>query len=156
MPTTKTPEQIALIRLAFNSNGRPGVLESIVRAEHEKVWDVTVDMAGLLRTYAEFNCPNVVKFAEFLAIHGDKIKEVGSGSIDLSGVTQDEFSIVGALSLQELYIGSSDGKITPLQWLRYLANGLPGLPPEQIQAFDDICSDFYLFATAVETDGDVL
>ena len=156
MPTKRTSEEIVRIRPAFNSNGRIGAFEGIVRTGHEKTREVRVDLPKLKRIYTGAQCLNVANLVEYLATNGAGVREIGSGSIDLAGVSKGEFSMEDALSLQELYIGNPHRNITPLQWLTYLADGLSNLLPEQVRVFDEICGDLYLMATAAEITRDDL
>lgn len=146
MSPKMTPEEVALARPAFNSNEGPGTLESIVRAGHEKTRNVVVDVASLKRTYAELNCPGVVKFIDFL-ISDDELQEIGSGSIDLAGVAHKPATVERMMSLQELYIGNPRLGLTPLQWLTHLSRGLSGVPPAQIKIFDRFCGELIDFAS---------
>ncbi len=151
MASRRTSEEIARIRPAFNSNGKPGILESIVRTGRERKQNVTVDVEKLRSIYGELGCASVVRLIEFLASDKGGIQELGSGSIDLAGATQEPFSIEGAMSLQELYIGNPRTNLSPLQWLMYLAEGIQAVVPEQRKVFDEICRDFLAMHAAVRS-----
>lgn len=138
-----TREEFELVRPAFNSNGRFGLIEMIVRTAHERHPSKVLYFDDLVSRYKRLNCVGVLELIKFLVSEKEKgIQEIGSGSIDfLWVVTKKEFSIESAMSLLELYIGNPKLGITPLQWLFYLSEGLGKLIPEQIKAFDDFCGE---------------
>ncbi len=152
MSPNRTDEEIKRIRPAFNSNGKPGILESIVQTGIERRISIPIDINSLKRKYAELGCPGTVKLIEFLSADGKEIQEIGSSSIDVAGVTIKPFSVENALSLQELHIGSRRSNVSPLQWLTYLADGLDKVTPEQIKIFNDICLEFATTQEAVRRD----
>lgn len=137
----KTIEEIEKIRPAFSSNGKPGILEGIVRSGREKEADRIVNVNYLKERYAKLGCLGVVKLITYLISKESDVTEIGSGSIDWYGVTSGPFSPENAQSLQELYIGSHHAHLTPLQWLSYLSDGIETVIPEQRKAFDDICEE---------------
>ncbi len=149
MQQSKTSEQIARVRPAFNSNGRLGILESLVRTARERCTNIQVDVPALKIKYAKLGCTGVVGLIEFLFHEGEGLTEVGSGSIDLNGVTQESFSLESALELQELYIGNPRIGMTPLQWLAYLAEGIDEVIPEQVECFDEICKELTKISSSV-------
>ena len=146
----RTAEEVALIRPAFNSNGRSGILEMIVLARKERAALAIVDISNLKKKYADLGCVGAVALIEVLSSKKETPKEIGSGSIDFTGVTQGPFSIEGAMSLQELYIGGRRTGTTPLIWLAYLAEGIHGVMPLQRKAFDEICAEFSAISTALD------
>ncbi len=150
MKPKRTPEEIALIRPAFNSNGKLGLIEMIVRTVHERHPSKVLYFDDLVSRYKKLECFGVVKLIECLVIEKRKgLRQIGSSSIDFSGVTNGEFSIEAAMLLQELYIGNPKLGIEPLNWLFYLSEGVGKLIPEQIKAFDEVCADFAVISNAI-------
>lgn len=142
MKPKRTPEEIALIRPAFNSNGKLGLIEMVVRTAHERHPSKVLYFDDLVSRYTRLECAGVLKLIDFLTDEKERnLTQLGSGSIDFAGVISGEFSMEAAMSLQEIYIGNPKLGITPLQWLFYLSEGLGKLKPEQIKAFDDFCGE---------------
>lgn len=137
-----TEEEIALIRPAFISDGKMGILETLVRTQHENNWNIAVDVEALKAAYGKLECRGVVQLIDVLAREGEReLRELGSGSIDFAGVTKGPFSLEAAMSLVALYIGNPKLGITPLQWLTYLSVGFHTMIPIQRKAFSDICEN---------------
>lgn len=151
MASARSIEEVERIRPAFSSNGKLGILESIVRTGRERTANLVVDVEKIKKTYAEIDCKNTIKLVEFLELDGQRIQELGSGSIDFAGVTRGAFTIEAARSLQELYIGNPRKGLTPLLWLAYLAEGIQNVLPEQVNAFDEICGEFLAMSTGPHT-----
>ncbi len=147
----RTQEEIDHIRLAFSSNGKPGVIETIVRRELE-ISSETMEPEILKACFVLHHCDNVAKLVD--AIIAADIQSIGSASIDFLGVADAPFSIGNAMSLQEIRIGSRNH--TPLQWLTALSKGFQELSLEQKKAFDEICQNLHSFHTAKVTDMEIV
>ena len=132
-------------RILFDSNWVPGLLETLVREEWNKNPNVVVEVEQMFQIYLSKNCTKIVKLVEHL-ISCEKRNcmpiVIGSGSIDLNGVTEKKPTLTAMLSLQEIYIGSRARSISPLQWLWYLAQRLEEVPDHLLPTFDMVCGSF--------------
>ncbi len=154
MGSTYTWEEFALIREAFNHGKYVGLLESIVRAGHERERTVLVNIPELLRTYAALEALNVVRLIKLLSSSREHIPdEIGFSSIDFMGVMDGPLTAEATQNLCALYIGNPRKGIGPLEWLTYLSRGFSRLLPIQARAFDEVCGDFALFLEKIR-DGD--
>ena len=135
----RTQEEIDHVRLAFNSNGRPGLIQTIVTEELAKN-STEVEKQELISRFMKYECAHVAALVEMACDMG--LEEIGSSCIDLLGVAQGPFSFENAMSLQEIRIGSRRNHITAFLWLSALSGGFERLSPEQQKIFDEICKDF--------------
>lgn len=106
-----TREEFDLVCPAFNSNGKLGLIEMIVRTAYERHPNKVLYVDDLISRYKKLECVGVIKLIEFLTLPKEiGIEEIGSGSIDFMGVTKEEFSMESSMLLQEIYIGNRRSK----------------------------------------------
>ncbi len=141
----RTQQEIDHVRLAFNSNGKPGLIQTIVTEELAKN-STGAKKEEVISRFTEYGCEHVVALVEMVC--DMNIEEIGSSTIDLLGVAQGPFSFENAISLQEIRIGSRKNHISAFLWLSALSGGFGRLSPEQQKIFDEICKDFVLFKSA--------
>lgn len=132
------------MRLAFD--GTPhgqGLLSKIVFSEHERQKITAVDTGLLKETFSSFNCSGIVHLIDTIDTPREaEMTEFGSHCIDFLGVVDGPFSFENAMSLVGIMIGSHRKKISPLEWLSYLAKGFDRLSEIQKEGFDVLCEDF--------------
>jgi len=136
-------------RVLFDSNFNPGLLTSLVLEEWRKEPDITVDGSTLHQVYVGRSCTNAAKLVDFFVSYekGGRIQTFGSGSIDIDGSTRGEFTWEKAMRFQELYIGIKRYRISPLQWLAYLARRIDDVPENLLPAFDMVMGEFLKILT---------
>lgn len=137
-----TQEEIAIIRLAFNSSGKIGTLQSIVSASWKNNKGLVADQGALIVFYNSQGCENIAKLIQNLLSVG--MLEIGSASIDFLGVAGGPFSLENAMSMQELRIGSRSPWIDSVTWLAHLSEGFAELPTLQKEGLDKVCGNFLL------------
>lgn len=114
----------------------------------------TVNVEELRRRFTEHQCHGVVELIDFLSSSkGSKIICIGSSTIGVSEIL-NEIWLSKADQLKSawfrarnLHIGSSDGSITPLQWLEKLSEVLGSVSIQARTRFDKLCSGFAQIAS---------
>ena len=134
-------------RVLFSTGFVPGLLETLVLQEHELHPVRVVDMKTMKERYLEYGCDGVVHLIQY--IHSEKkkgrvIQQIGSVSIDLNHLMQQEHVVDASRELQQFYIGSVRMSILPLQWLQYLSKRLHAVPRELLPTLDEVCAAFMI------------
>lgn len=124
----------------FDSVEGVGLATEIVLSEYE-VWinsqyDLP-DYREVRRFFEEKDCSGLVSIVEFLE-KNPKCTQVGSGSIDLSGVSEETFSVQRSRTLSRIRIGFCEIGVTPLMWLIFLSRGFDRIPNDLWEGFDSI------------------
>lgn len=116
-------------RVLFDSNGRPGLITILVRVEWERDSSPVLDLNDLRDFWSKSDCPAAAALLDFLEQNPGCV-QMGSGAIDINGVTKGAFSPEKALLLQELYMGIPRLNITALEWFVFLQRAFPRVPTE--------------------------
>lgn len=153
MPKHYTQQEIEEICLAFEGSHGRGLINEIVWSEYEKERVSELDTQKLAELFSSFKCDGIVKFIDTINVPSERgLTECGSHSIDFYGVTKGAFSFENAMSLVGLMIGSQKKKVTPLEWLSYLARGFDRLSEIQRSGFNDVCNDMAKLNEALAAD----
>lgn len=147
-----TQQEIEEIRLAFEGPHGRGLINEIVWSEYEKERISETNAQNLSDLFSSLKCEGVVRFINTVNVPSEKgLFEWGSHSIDFYGVTKGAFSFENAMSLVGLMVGNRKKKVTPLEWLSYLARGFDRLSEIQRSGFNDFCNDMAKLNEALES-----
>ncbi len=133
-------------RVLFDSNYVPGMVTKLVLRRLEEQPGATFDPDRVADRFTELQCHGLAKLTEYLAEHPN-LKEIGTGSIDLEGVTHGPVTLEALSRLQELYIGIPKRDVSPVTWLGYLADGMEEIPLDLRPILDAIANELAHIST---------
>jgi hypothetical protein len=121
----------------FNHWWVPGGIQTLVLREYESDPIKTPNPGLLAAFYESRNCKEAAKLIEYIdSCPG--LSQIGSGTVDVGAILglppEKDFH-----ALQELYVGSMNPRILPLEWLGYLARAFEEIPESLRPVFDGYC-----------------